>query len=282
MDKYGGEWPGVTTCYRHFRIFFLRFPAICLAAEALFGKLPEKRGLMTTAATETASLQLQDFGLKVGERTLLSGVNLRFRAPGLTVVFGRSGTGKTTLLKAMGLLHPSHGGVRLTGGDLEPLKPEAFRCQVQYVHQEPRLFSGTVGDNLRLPLALKQHRHLAVTDAQLADHLERLGLTGSLLEQTADKLSGGEKQRVALVRSLILQPRFLLLDEPTSAMDLASEEKALLYLQELSAQLGIVAVSHSVAVIEAAQRVLLLANGTLTEITENLDRVGIKRMVEDG
>jgi ABC-type transport system involved in cytochrome bd biosynthesis fused ATPase/permease subunit len=237
---------------------------------------------MTTIVKEEFTLHLQDFGLEVAKRTLLSGVNLRLAAQGLTVVFGRSGTGKTTLLKAMSLLVPVRGTVRLTGKSGRPPSPEEFRSQVQYVHQEPWLFPGTVRENLLLPTSLKHHRHREVGEKVLIAHFQGLGLSRSLLDQDTAELSGGEKQRVAIIRSLLLHPRFLLLDEPTSAMDLATEEKTLNRLGELKSELGVIAVTHSAEVIAAADRVLLLANGALTEITEKLDRESIKRMVEDG
>lgn len=113
-------------------------------------------------------------------------------------------------------------------------------------------------------------------------HLEGLGLEAGILDKDALKLSGGEKQRVAMVRSLLLEPDFLLLDEPTSAMDVSSEEISLTYLRKVAQRTGVVAVSHSVELITTADQALLLADKTLAEISGAMDRESIREMVENG
>lgn len=236
---------------------------------------------MPPLATENA-LKLEGFALEVGDRVLLKEVDLSVDSRGITAVFGRSGTGKSTFLKALCQLTPCRGTIRLGGADIDQFKPEEIRTRIQYLHQEPWLFPGTVAENLAMPASFKHNPHPIVDDSLIRQHLESLGLGMDILEQEAEKLSGGEKQRVAMVRSLLLEPDYLLLDEPTSAMDVSSEEMTLAYLRELSQQMGIIAVSHSVELISTADRTLLLADGGITEITEELDRDAVRRMVENG
>jgi len=237
---------------------------------------------MTNSTAAEITLQLKDFGLEVGDRTLVSGVDLLLEPRGMSVIFGRSGSGKTTLLRAWALLTPHQGSIRIGDRNIGSCKPEEYRRRVQFLHQEPFLFPGTVGENLQVPFSLKQNRKHEPDPQVTEQHLQGVGLSLDILEQDSEKLSGGEKQRVALVRSLLQSPEFLLLDEPTSAMDVASEELTLEYLRGLSAQMGVVMVSHSVEVIGSADRVLLLAEGKLSEVTGPLDRQAIKRLVEDG
>ncbi len=227
-------------------------------------------------------VEIKEFAISVAGRQLLAGVNLDLQPRGMTAIFGRSGTGKTTFLRALGMLTPFEGAIGLGGRPIGTCKPEEYRRRVQFVHQEPWLFPGTVRENLDLAFSLKQNRDHQPDTGARERHLQELGLPLAILDQDTEMLSGGEKQRVALVRALLQNPDFLLLDEPTSAMDIASEEKSLEYLRSLSDHMGVIMVSHSVEVIGTADRVLLLADGKLSEVSGPLNRESIKRMVEDG
>ena len=228
------------------------------------------------------ALRLADFGLEVQGRTLLAHVDLELPARGLTAVFGASGTGKTTLLRALAWLAPHLGSLTAEPQDSLKLSPEEYRRQVQYVHQEPRLFPGSVEENLALPGTLRHNRGRVEPAAAWPAHLAALGLGTTILDQETDNLSGGEKQRLALVRALTLAPAFLLLDEPTSAMDVATESATLEHLRALSQGCGVIMVTHSVELISGSDRVLLLGDGTLTEVSDPLDRAAVRRLVTQG
>ena len=163
--------------------------------------------------SETAiiTLELENLTLRVAGRTLLAGADFSFPATGISVVFGRSGTGKSTLLKALCQLLPHEGSVLLGGINLDDFKPEEARTRIQYLHQEPWLFPGTVRENLELPSSFKQNRG-RIDDRMIGRHLEGLGLESGILEHDAEKLSGGEKQRLALARALLRSPEILILD----------------------------------------------------------------------
>lgn len=130
---------------------------------------------------------------------------------------GPSGAGKSTLLKVIAsLLEPSSGEVRFNGRSIAELKPEQYRQRVSYVFQTPQLFGQTVYDNLSLPYLIRQQR----ADRQhLGDELQRVNLPRETLDSAIDSLSGGEKQRVALLRNVQFPPDILLLDEVSSALD---------------------------------------------------------------
>lgn len=99
---------------------------------------------MIQPAATSNTLEIKDFSLQVGGRWLLSGVDHCFDPAGITAIFGRSGTGKSTLLKALCCLVPHAGEVHLGGLDIADLPPEVVRTRIQYLHQEPWLFPGTV------------------------------------------------------------------------------------------------------------------------------------------
>jgi ABC-type bacteriocin/lantibiotic exporter with double-glycine peptidase domain len=226
------------------------------------------------------ALVLEGFGLEVQGRVLLRDLDLSLPSSGVTAVFGASGSGKSTLLKALAGLGPFSGSLKTEPRDLLAVSPELHRRKVQYVHQEPWLFPGTVRENLALPATLKQNRDLDLSETVWVPHMKALGLEPTLLDQDTAKLSGGEKQRLALVRALAMEPAFLLLDEPTSAMDVAAESATMAHLHSLSGLCGVIAVTHSVEVITSSNRVLLLAHRTLAEVPGVLDREAVRRMVE--
>jgi putative ABC transport system ATP-binding protein len=150
-----------------------------------------------------------------GRGTILDVDFLEVPDKGITVLAGPSGAGKSTMLRLCNRLEvPSSGQVRHRGTDLATLDPLALRRRVGMVFQRPTMFAGTVRQNLGVARP-------DGGDEEFADALERAGLDGSFLDRTGDDLSGGEAQRACLARTLLTDPRVLLMDEPTSALDFA-------------------------------------------------------------
>ncbi len=197
-------------------------------------------------------------------------LDLAFSAPpGLTCLFGRSGSGKTTIINAVaGLLRPDRAEITLDGVALHDLPPH--RRRVGYVFQDGRLFPHlTVAQNLAYGARV---RRLPLTD--LDRIVDLLGL-GALLARRPASLSGGEKSRVAIGRALLSGPRLLLMDEPFAALDETRKAEILPHVEALRDGLGlpILYVSHSlpevarlattIAVVEAGR---LAAFGPAAEI----------------
>jgi len=156
------------------------------------------------------------------QQTLLAPVSFTLDKGEFIWLTGPSGAGKSTLLKIISsLLEPSSGDVYFHGQSLATLQPEQYRQQVSYVFQTPALFGHTVWDNLAFPYQIRQQ----VPKRQvMLDGLQRLHLPAETLERRIEQLSGGEKQRVALLRNLQFPPEILLLDEITSALDQHNRE----------------------------------------------------------
>jgi ABC-type multidrug transport system ATPase subunit len=152
-----------------------------------------------------------------GGRTIVARVSLELAPDTVGVVEGASGSGKSTLLRAIATLIPfTAEELALDGRSARSMPPSEWRRRVAYVPQLPRMFEGTVEENLR---AGPRFQGLSPEAAQLASLLDQVGLPRTLLARSASELSGGERLRVGLARSLANEPRVLLLDEPTSALD---------------------------------------------------------------
>lgn len=205
----------------------------------------------------------------------------RFDAPGtgVTAIFGPSGAGKTTLLRCIaGLEHPRYGVVRVNGQCWQDSSAGIFRPAHRrpqgYVFQQAALFPHlTVRRNLQY--GHRRHRNPgALTIDQVIDWM---GID-KLLDRTTDRLSGGEKQRVAVARALLCSPRLLLMDEPLAGLDDRARAEILPYLEALARKMAVpvLYVSHSrVEVMRLADQVVLLDQGTVRamgSVTEILSR----------
>jgi molybdate transport system ATP-binding protein len=207
-------------------------------------------------------------------------LDIHFRAGrGLTALFGRSGAGKTSVVNAIaGLYRPERGRIVVDGTVLTDTEHGVaippHRRRVGYVFQEGRLFSHlTVRQNLMFGhWFARQVRHAARLDEVAA----LLGL-GGLLDRRPGRLSGGEKQRVALGRALLANPRLLLMDEPLAALDAERKGEILPYIERLRDEAGlpIVYVSHSVAeVVRLANTMVLIADGRVRALGSVADVLG--------
>ncbi len=212
---------------------------------------------------------------------------------GLIALFGRSGSGKTSIINIIaGLIRPEQGRVTVGDAVLVDTARGVFvprhRRRIGYVFQEGRLFPHlTVRQNLL-------YGRWFAPQAEARDDLDRvvdlLGI-GSILERRPGRLSGGEKQRVAIGRALLANPRLLLMDEPLASLDEARKAEILPYIERLRDQtrIPIVYVSHSIAeVTRLASTLVLLSEGKVAavgptaEIMHRLDLFPLTGRAEAG
>jgi putative ABC transport system ATP-binding protein len=163
------------------------------------------------------------FTLKnVGYKDILEIDDLYIPALKTTCIIGESGSGKTTLLKILNnLLTCDRGEVFFKGENINNLDPVELRRNAVMLPQTPLIFPGTIKDNLLIGLRFAEKP--PVSDNMLKDILMRMKLNKDL-EQSAVELSGGEKQRLAICRIMLIDPEAFLFDEPTSALDDSTEE----------------------------------------------------------
>jgi UDP-glucose/iron transport system ATP-binding protein len=179
---------------------------------------------------------------------VLEDISFQFHAGSYTWLRGPSGCGKSTLLRLLcRLLEPSRGRILFKDQPLAAIEPSTLRRQVVYLHQTPVILDGSVAENLLLPFSFKANQDLTPPDTEeMSARLEEFLLQGVSLETPATNLSVGQKQRLCLLRAMLVGPSVLLLDEPTAALDKESTWAVLQVLQRLNRKQGvtIILVSH--------------------------------------
>ncbi|MDL4821493.1 ABC transporter ATP-binding protein [Actinomadura opuntiae] len=213
------------------------------------------------------TVAVRGLDVALGGRPVLRGVSLKVPAGSWTAVIGPNGAGKSTLLRAVLGLLPCAGEITVAGADLSAMKPRRRARLVAYAPQSPSLPVGmTVFDYTllgRSPYIPHLGRESARDRAIAGEVLDRLDLTG-LAERPLDHLSGGERQRVVLARALAQQTSVLLLDEPTTALDIGHQQQVMELIDRLRLSDGLTVVTtiHDLTLAgQYADALVLLSGG---------------------
>jgi ATP-binding cassette subfamily B protein len=204
---------------------------------------------------------------------------------GETIAFvGPSGAGKSTLVKLLvGLYKPKDGRILLNGAPNSEIDMEAFRERIGFVTQDTQLFSGSIGDNLRFvrPGATDEECLEVLRQASATTLLERAdhGLATRIGEGGV-KVSGGEKQRLSIARSLLRQPDLMVFDEATSSLDSLTEEEVSATIRDVASRRSAISIliAHRLSTILHADRIYVLERGRIVEEGSHaslLDRKGL-------
>jgi peptide/nickel transport system ATP-binding protein len=211
------------------------------------------------------------YGTGAGRIFAASDVSFQVAGGGAFGLVGESGSGKSTVLRAIaGLIPHAQGRVVLAGQEMHGRRTKAARKMVQMVFQDPYGSlhpNQTVDQTLSMPVAI--HR-LGDSDRRISTALREVGLGREHRYRYPHQLSGGQRQRVAIARALVLEPRILLLDEPTSSLDVSVQAEILNLLTRLRRdhRLTLLMVSHDLAVIaHLCERIGVMNDGALIEVT---------------
>ncbi|MFI2641659.1 thiol reductant ABC exporter subunit CydD [Streptomyces sp. NPDC018610] len=234
------------------------------AAEEIFAVLETPAPPAGSGAVPTGTLAFENVGVRYPGRAAdaVSGVSFTVE-PGETVALvGPSGTGKSTLLNVLlGFVRPTTGHVRIGGADLTGLDLDQWRSRIAWVPQRPHLYAGTIAENVRLarPDADDAAVRTALADAGALEFVAALpDGADTVLGEDGAGLSAGQRQRLALARAFLADRPVLLLDEPTAALDGATEAEVVAAVRRLSAGRTVLLVVHRPALLEAADRVVRL------------------------
>ena len=204
-----------------------------------------------------------------GRRPALKGVSLDLSPGRCTALVGGSGAGKSTLVfLLLGFVRPDRGEIIVNGVSLSAIEPGWWQRQIGWIGQNPVIFCGTIRDNLRMgrPDAGDDEVAAAAQAAGVLDFADRLprGLDTPVGEQGVG-LSRGEAQRVALGRVFLKNAPVLLLDEPCAGLDAETERQVLAAIESLRADRTVLTVTHRLADIHRADRIVLLEQGQVVE-----------------
>ena len=203
--------------------------------------------------------EIKNLVVKTPEKEILKGISLSIEAGSHLTITGPSGSGKSSLLKVLASLQPYDSGtISYQSENLLALNPIAYRQEVSYCFQQPSLFGESVRDNLSFPYEVRKQ---PFDEAQAIAALAKVNLDSSFLDQKISELSGGEKQRVALVRNLLFAPKVLLLDEITTGLDEANKTVVRDLIKTVQAT--IIEVTHDKDEIAAATSFIQIVEGEL-------------------
>lgn len=209
-------------------------------------------------------IRLDQVEICIPDRTLLSGVTLRIAAGDKLVLQGASGSGKSTLLKCIaGLMPIAAGTIEVDGIRLEAAQLDRIRSRIAFIGQEPVMGAGTVSDALLLPFTFKAHQSSRPGSRRVAEILARMQLPESILEQPTGRISGGEKQRIAIARALLIGKQIFLADEVTSALD--PESKAAVMQELQRPDITLLSVSHDPDWVAGCSRVAAIRDAAVVE-----------------
>lgn len=224
-------------------------------------------------------------GLEVvlARKKILNGIDFEVVENAVTAVVGASGSGKSTLLRALArLVAPANGRIFLRGEDIEDCKVTEYRSRVNLALQEPVLIGPTVRDDMLLPFTLEGISGKVAPDhSRLTELFGVVDLEPGLLGRNVRELSGGQRQRVAIARSLVLAPEVLLLDEPTSQLDVLTAEKVIQNLRRSFPSLTIVVATHSADLLRIADCLAVVRDGRIESVREKFDPNELKEYLRE-
>lgn len=197
-------------------------------------------------------------------KNILTNISLSIPQNSFITLSGPSGSGKSTILKICArMLTQSTGELIFEGEDAAKIPVDKYRMQVSYCFQQPVLFENTVADNLDFPFEI---RKTAIDRQHEIELLDRVNLSAAYLEKPITDLSGGEKQRVALIRNLMFKPKVLLLDEVTAGLDADNKKIVHMLISSYRKSGGtVIAVTHDTDELRQAEQIIRIEEGRIIE-----------------
>lgn len=251
-----------------------RFQQAKLALEGLnniierpIERVPERKYISPSNIQGNITFENTCFQYQEDGKPAVSNLNLQIRAGEKIGILGRIGSGKSTMLKlASGLYDGSTGNVMLDNIDMRQIDPNFLRSQILLLGQSPRLFLGTLRENMDLARSDGYS-----SDQELLEALQRFGLDKIIrshpkgldmpLGEDGLGLSGGQKQIIALARMTLRNPRIVLLDEPTTGLDQATERISLQAISQWAQDKTLLVVTHRPQVLQIVNRIIVMDEG---------------------
>jgi len=234
-------------------------------------------------------IALKDVSFSFGEKKVLDHASMNFQKGELTVLLGKSGSGKTTVLKLLERIYdPEEGVIALNGKDLKDYKLSSLRDMISYVEQDTPLISGTLRENILYGVDRN------VSDEEILSAAEEIHASNLFEEEGLDrnagqfgsKLSGGQKQKLSLLRAFLQEREYVLLDEPTASLDLLSTNEVMEAVNALKGKRTVIMACHESGALQYADHIVVMEEdgsiqeGTFDEMEEK--STFFRKMIESG
>jgi ATP-binding cassette subfamily B protein len=231
--------------------------------------VPEPEQPVALPAQVHGRLTIRDAEFRYGNRAVIRQLKLDITPGQMIGLVGHSGSGKSTLVNLICRFYDvSEGTIELDGIDIRQLRIGDYRRQIGLVLQEPFLFFGTIADNIAygLPQASREEIVAAARAAHAHEFILRMPQGyDSLVGERGQGLSGGERQRISIARALLINPRILILDEATSAVDTETEKEIQRALDNLVRGRTTIAIAHRLSTLRKADRLVVMDKGVVVE-----------------
>jgi ATP-binding cassette subfamily B protein len=225
-------------------------------------------------------IEIRDITFRYGSRQVVHNVSLKIQPGEMIGLVGPSGAGKSTLVNLVCRFYDvASGAILVDGTDIRSFPINEYRSNIGIVLQEPFLFFGSIADNIAYgkPGATREEVIAAARAAKAHDFILKLADGyDSLVGERGQALSGGERQRISIARALLTDPRILILDEATSAVDTETERQIQEALDVLIQGRTTIAIAHRISTLRKANRIIVLEKGRVTEIGSHDELLALK------
>ena len=220
------------------------------------------------------------FRFGAGKPQVLKNINLEIPAGTFVGVVGQSGSGKSTLMKLLPRLYsPEEGRILIDGYDIDKVELYSLRRQIGIVPQDPLLFSGSVSDNIALTDPNAGGEEIARAAQIACAHEFIMGLSSGYSTELGERgtsLSGGQRQRLAIARTLLANPKLLVMDEATSALDYDTERRVCQNLRESLDGCTVFFVTHRLSTVRNADKIVMMHHGAIVEVGSHDELVAMQ------
>ena len=246
---------------------YQRAMASMLRIESVLKEQPQPDQYQDDGLAVKGEIEFRRASFAYNGQTVLRDIDVHIPAGSTLAIVGRVGSGKSTLARLIPrLIQAGEGQILIDGKPIEQMPLRAFRDAIGYVPQDTFLFSESIRDNIALDLAAPDDVERALEVAQLAADLKTFpqGMD-TIVGERGVTLSGGQKQRTALARSVVRQPKILILDDALASVDTRTEEQILTRLRDIMAERTTILIAHRISTVMAADHIIVLDEGRIIE-----------------